>query len=102
MQPLTLLSTLLALSVTTVSGLALPQFGSSGSSTADDVKNNVGCRPLTVIFARGTSERGNIGSVVGPPLRTQLQVCNTPLYALPIPLSTLLFTTYVMACWRVG
>ena len=38
----------------------------SGSS-ANDVTNGV-CAPLTVIFARGTSEAGNIGSVIGPPL----------------------------------
>ena len=25
------------------------------------------CRPVTVIFARGTSESGNVGSLVGPP-----------------------------------
>lgn len=36
-------------------------------ATANDVTNGV-CAPLTVIFARGTSESGNIGSVVGPPL----------------------------------
>ena len=38
----------------------------SGSS-ANDVTNGV-CAPLTVIFARGTGEAGNIGSIIGPPL----------------------------------
>ena len=27
----------------------------------------VGCKPITVIFARGTIELGNVGSIVGPP-----------------------------------
>ncbi|GAB7360523.1 hypothetical protein MBLNU230_g8472t1 [Neophaeotheca triangularis] len=41
-------------------------------STANDVANNNGCTPLTVIFARGTSEPGNIGSIAGPPMFQQL------------------------------
>ncbi|KIW05457.1 uncharacterized protein PV09_03346 [Verruconis gallopava] len=36
-------------------------------STASDVENGV-CRPITLIFARGTTEPGNMGTVVGPPL----------------------------------
>ena len=32
---------------------------------AVDVQNGV-CAPLTVVYARGTNEPGNIGSVVGP------------------------------------
>ena len=63
---------------------AAPQFiwpwgGGGGSSsgsttnTANDITNKTPCKALTVIFARGTSERGNIGSVIGPPLRTALQ-----------------------------
>lgn len=52
----------------------LPQTGgTAASSTANDVTNDVACRELTVIFARGTSEPGNIGSVVGPPLLSALQ-----------------------------
>jgi len=41
--------------------------GYTSGATANDVTNGV-CAPLTVIFARGTSESGNIGSVIGPPL----------------------------------
>lgn len=48
--------------------LEVRQFGGgSSSSTRNDVKNNAPCKPLTVIFARGTSEAGNVGSVAGPP-----------------------------------
>jgi cutinase len=36
-------------------------------STASDVENGV-CKPVTLIFARGTTEPGNMGSIVGPPL----------------------------------
>ncbi|KAM3074979.1 hypothetical protein ACMFMG_007558 [Clarireedia jacksonii] len=31
------------------------------------------CKPVIVIFARGTNEDGNVGSRVGPPLFTQLR-----------------------------
>ncbi|KAL8987969.1 MAG: hypothetical protein Q9169_008628, partial [Polycauliona sp. 2 TL-2023] len=52
--------------------------GSTGGSaisgnTANDVTSKAPCQPITVIFARGTSEGGNIGSVVGPPLRTAMR-----------------------------
>lgn len=48
--------------------------GYSSGDTASDVQNGV-CAPLTVIFARGTSESGNIGTVIGPPVRlTEQQV----------------------------
>ena len=35
--------------------------------------NNAGCTPLTVIFARGTSESGNVGTVAGPPFFSSLR-----------------------------
>lgn len=43
------------------------QFGSSGV----DIVNGE-CRAVSVIFARGTTEPGNIGTVVGPPLSRNL------------------------------
>lgn len=48
-------------------------FGGSGSSTANDVTNKAACKAITVIFARGTGESGNVGSVIGPPLLKALQ-----------------------------
>jgi cutinase len=36
-------------------------------STAKDVENGI-CKPVTLIFARGSTETGNMGTVVGPPL----------------------------------
>ena len=53
-----------------------PQFWGgtgSGSNTANDVTNKASCKAITVIFARGTGESGNIGSVIGPPLLKALQ-----------------------------
>ncbi|KAL8680042.1 MAG: hypothetical protein Q9186_003722 [Xanthomendoza sp. 1 TL-2023] len=51
--------------------------GSTGSyssgNTANDITNKAPCKAITVIFARGTSERGNLGSVIGPPLYTALK-----------------------------
>ena len=41
--------------------------GYTSGDTANDVTNGI-CAPLTVIFARGTGESGNIGTVIGPPL----------------------------------
>ena len=38
-----------------------------GASTRNDLINGV-CKKVTVIFARGTTEPGNLGTVVGPPL----------------------------------
>lgn len=43
-----------------------------GGMTENGVKDNNKCQPLTFIFARGTSELGNMGSVVGPPVAKQL------------------------------
>jgi cutinase len=36
------------------------------SQTQNDV-NNGECKPVTVLFARGTTEQGNMGSLTGPP-----------------------------------
>lgn len=35
------------------------------STTRNDLSGP--CKPVTVIFARGTSEAGNVGSIAGPP-----------------------------------
>ncbi|PGG95762.1 hypothetical protein AJ79_09890 [Helicocarpus griseus UAMH5409] len=37
------------------------------------VKENCGCQPLTLIFARGTTEPGNMGLLAGPPLAKALR-----------------------------
>src|SRR5690242_18239470 len=37
-----------------------------GDSTQNDLKNGE-CRTMTVIFARGTTEGGNMGTLTGPP-----------------------------------
>ncbi|KAF2436161.1 cutinase [Tothia fuscella] len=42
------------------------------STTASDVENGV-CKENTLIFARGTTEQGNMGSVVGPVLATAMK-----------------------------
>lgn len=44
-----------------------------GSSTENGVTDGGACTPLTVIFARGTGEAGNVGSVAGPPMFTALR-----------------------------
>ncbi|EKG16034.1 Cutinase [Macrophomina phaseolina MS6] len=42
------------------------------SSTQNDLTSGSPCKKVSLIFARGTSETGNMGSVVGPPLATNL------------------------------
>jgi cutinase len=37
------------------------------SSTQNDVANGSGCKAMTVLFARGTTEGGNMGTIAGPP-----------------------------------
>lgn len=49
--------------------LILAPFASAAltSSTQNDVTSGSGCKAMTVLFARGTTEGGNMGSLVGPP-----------------------------------
>jgi len=37
------------------------------SSTQNDVTSGGACKAMTVLFARGTTETGNMGTVAGPP-----------------------------------
>ncbi|KAF9692501.1 hypothetical protein EKO04_009756 [Ascochyta lentis] len=48
--------------------LFLAPFASAAltSITQNDVTNGGGCKPMTVLFARGTTEGGNMGTVAGP------------------------------------
>jgi Cutinase len=49
----------------------VPQIG--GGITEEGVVNNNCCAELTVIFARGTLELGNLGGIIGPPLLAALR-----------------------------
>lgn len=42
------------------------------SDTSNDLTDGSACQAITVIFARGTTETGNIGAVVGPALKSAL------------------------------
>ncbi|KAL1958420.1 hypothetical protein VTO42DRAFT_4521 [Malbranchea cinnamomea] len=44
-----------------------------GPITENGIKENQNCEPLTVIFARGSGEEGNMGSIVGPSLASALR-----------------------------
>ncbi|KAK0122000.1 hypothetical protein ONS95_010267 [Cadophora gregata] len=44
-----------------------PATGNFGSATTQNGLTAGGCKPMTVIFARGTTEQGNVGSLSGPP-----------------------------------
>ncbi|KAF2710353.1 carbohydrate esterase family 5 protein [Pleomassaria siparia CBS 279.74] len=39
---------------------------SLSATSQNDIKNGV-CKPMTILFARGTTEQGNVGSLTGPP-----------------------------------
>jgi hypothetical protein len=42
------------------------------STTQNDLTGNTGCKAMTVIFARGTTETGNVGTLSGPPFFSAL------------------------------
>lgn len=73
MKTTTLLSSALTLTLTFAAPqFPWPGFGSgSRSSTRNDLVNGE-CKAVTVIFARGTGETGNVGTVTGPPFFTAL------------------------------
>ncbi|KAJ5964350.1 uncharacterized protein N7479_004226 [Penicillium vulpinum] len=54
------------------SGLSIPGLG-SGTSIENGVTESDSCKDFTFIFARGTTEIGNMGTVVGPLVATQLE-----------------------------
>ncbi|CZR62626.1 related to cutinase precursor [Phialocephala subalpina] len=37
------------------------------ADTFNDLTNGSGCKAMTVVFARGTTETGNVGTLAGPP-----------------------------------
>ena len=43
------------------------------SSTTENGLTTDSCKALTVIFARGTNEAGNVGDIAGPPFFTALR-----------------------------
>lgn len=58
--------------IPSLGGLVGAKRQTMGSSTENGVSQNSGCKELTLIFARGTGELGNMGTVVGPPLASKL------------------------------
>ncbi|KUJ19203.1 cutinase-domain-containing protein [Mollisia scopiformis] len=42
------------------------------STTQNGLTNDTGCKAMTVIFARGTTEQGNVGTLSGPPFFASL------------------------------
>ncbi|KFY47431.1 hypothetical protein V496_10666 [Pseudogymnoascus sp. VKM F-4515 (FW-2607)] len=70
---LTLLSVPLALAAPTL--IAIPEGGLNvrqSSDTRNDLTDGSACKAVTVIFARGTTESGNVGTLVGPPFFSAL------------------------------
>lgn len=68
------LKTILVASLAALSVAApAPQFGTSTTTTKNDVVNGGACKPYTFFFARGTTETGNMGSTVGPALETAIE-----------------------------
>ncbi|KAJ4293260.1 hypothetical protein N0V90_008542 [Kalmusia sp. IMI 367209] len=59
----------------TIGSNCTPQAGSSGGlgGTENGVTDKNCCTGLTVIFARGTSETGNVGTIAGPPMFKSLR-----------------------------
>ncbi|KAF2125341.1 carbohydrate esterase family 5 protein [Dothidotthia symphoricarpi CBS 119687] len=63
-----------------------------GGTTENGVTNNNCCTDITVIFARGTGEQGNVGYVAGPPmfksLRTKLGASRVTIQGVDYPASS--------------
>ncbi|OBT39138.1 hypothetical protein VE00_09691 [Pseudogymnoascus sp. WSF 3629] len=70
---LMLLSVPLALAAPTI--IAIPEGGLNvrqSSDTRNDLTDGSACKAVTVIFARGTTESGNVGTLTGPPFFSAL------------------------------
>lgn len=63
---LTLVSFLLGISLTEGFPLALEE-RALNSDTQNDLLNGTPCKNYTIIFARGTTSPGNVGTSTGPP-----------------------------------
>jgi len=50
----------------------LAMVAAQNANRASDIENGV-CAPVTLVFARGSTEQGNMGTVVGPPLATAMK-----------------------------
>lgn len=59
-------------SVGTIGSDCTPQSG-SGGGTENGVTDKNCCTGVTVIFARGTGEMGNVGTISGPPMAKSLR-----------------------------
>lgn len=70
---LTLLSVPLVLAAPVI--IAIPEGGLNirqSSDTRNDLTDGSVCKAVTVIFARGTTESGNVGAFTGPPFFSAL------------------------------
>lgn len=70
---LTLLSVPIAIAAPVIT--AIPEGGLNirqSSDTRNDLTDGSACKTVTVIFARGTTESGNVGTFAGPPFFTAL------------------------------
>ncbi|KFY70756.1 hypothetical protein V498_10233, partial [Pseudogymnoascus sp. VKM F-4517 (FW-2822)] len=56
---------------------ALPALMARASDTSDDLKNGA-CKEVTFIYARGSTESGNMGFIVGPQVCTALKALLGP------------------------
>lgn len=54
------------------SPIALDRRQLATSDTENDLTDGSACKAVTVIFARGTTESGNVGSIAGPPFFSAL------------------------------
>lgn len=61
-------------SINAISGvLTAFEAGLATTLNVDTTENGSGCSAMTVIFARGTTEPGNVGLVTGPPFFDAIQ-----------------------------
>ncbi|OCK80869.1 carbohydrate esterase family 5 protein [Lepidopterella palustris CBS 459.81] len=93
---LPLTSALPATPLAPINGLSLRAFATThlasralSDSTQNDLTNGSPCKPVTIIFARGTTETGNVGTLAGPPffqaLGTQIGANNVAVQGVDYP-----------------
>ena len=79
------LSAAVPVAVPVESGPVILDLRQAGSDTRNDLTNGSPCKAVTIIFARGTTESGNVGTIAGPPFFSALGSTNVAVQGVDYP-----------------